>query len=45
MARQHEAFRDWILEQVSREPSVDALRTALEDHLLLVARTRRRTAG
>ncbi len=45
VARQHEAFRDWILEQVSREPSVDALRTALEDHLLLVARTRRRSAG
>ena len=45
VARQHEAFRDWILEQIAASPPLDDLRTALEDHLLLVARTRRRTRG
>jgi DNA-binding GntR family transcriptional regulator len=45
VARQHEAFRDWVLSQFTVEPSLEDLRTALEDHLLLVARTRRRGAG
>jgi DNA-binding GntR family transcriptional regulator len=45
VARQHEAFRDWVLSQLNAEPSLDELRTALEDHLLLVARTRRRGGG
>jgi DNA-binding GntR family transcriptional regulator len=45
VARQHEAFRDWVLSQLTADPSLDELRTALEDHLLLVARTRRRGGG
>jgi DNA-binding GntR family transcriptional regulator len=42
VARQHAALRDWIMDQIPRRPSVDELRTAMEDHLLLVARRRRR---
>ncbi len=45
VARQHESFRDWILSQITANPSVDDIRTALEDHLLLVARTRRRATA
>lgn len=44
VARQHEVLRDWILEQIVRVPTVDEIRTSLEDHLFLVARRRRSNA-
>jgi len=45
VARQHQELRDWILEQIRREPSVEQIRKSLEDHLLLVARSQRKAAG
>ena len=40
--KQHKAFRDFILGQISEPGPVEYLRGALEDHLLQVARRKRR---
>ena len=41
--RQHEEFRTFILAQIKLPGTTDDLKQALEDHLLLVARKRRRS--
>jgi DNA-binding GntR family transcriptional regulator len=44
VARQHVAFRDYIVDQVKTPGGEDGLRRALEDHLLQVARTKARAS-
>jgi DNA-binding GntR family transcriptional regulator len=41
IAVQHEKFRDFIYAQVAKPGSVEKLHDALEDHILLIARSRR----
>ena len=41
IAVQHEKFRDFIYAQVGKPGSVEKLHDALEDHILLIARSRR----
>lgn len=42
VVRQHEAFRDWMLERVEAPADEDEIRNALEDHMLMIERGRRR---
>ena len=44
IARQHEGFRDFMLAQIKAPGTIEDLHRALEDHLLLVARTKKRAA-
>jgi DNA-binding GntR family transcriptional regulator len=45
LARQHEGFRDFMLAQIRTPGTIEDLHRALEDHLLLVARTKKRAAA
>jgi DNA-binding GntR family transcriptional regulator len=44
IARQHESFRDFMLAQIRAPGTIEDLHRSLEDHLLLVARTKKRAA-
>lgn len=45
IARQHKDFRDFVIAQVCKPGTLDVLQRALADHLLLVARTKKRVAA
>jgi DNA-binding GntR family transcriptional regulator len=44
IARQHQDFRDFMLQQIRAPGTIEDLHRALEDHLLLVARAKKRAA-
>jgi hypothetical protein len=45
VAGQHRVFRDFILKAIENPLPIEGYRAALEDHLLLVARTKRPRKG
>jgi DNA-binding GntR family transcriptional regulator len=42
VSRQHEELRDWILDKIANPIPLESLQDALEDHMLMIERNRRR---